>query len=159
MSGLSGTSVWRPQSRYTVSRIECRIKFPQNQRCRAKISLHPPKSRGCTFSPDPPSHFPCLICSRQGPGGGPCRGRLLEGIAALLGSENGSRYKGGVAATVTPIALHCATKRLETNCPRAYPLTRNYYKNNSLRIIFRNFEGISCSRNVQERKTFSRNYA
>ena len=22
--GLSGTSVWRPQSRYTVSRIECR---------------------------------------------------------------------------------------------------------------------------------------
>ena len=27
----------------------------------------------------------------------------------LLGSENGSRYKGGVAATVTPIALLCAT--------------------------------------------------
>ena len=26
-TGLSGTSVWRPQSRYTVSRIECRIKF------------------------------------------------------------------------------------------------------------------------------------
>ena len=26
----SGTSVWRPQSCYTVSRIECRIKFPQN---------------------------------------------------------------------------------------------------------------------------------
>ena len=34
-------------------------------------------------------------------------------------------------------------------------LTRNYYENNSLRIIFRNFRGILSSRNVQERKTFS----
>ena len=39
----------RPQSRYTVSRIECRIKFPQNQGCRTKIALHPPKSRCRTF--------------------------------------------------------------------------------------------------------------
>ena len=29
-----------------MSRIECRIKFPQNQRCRAKIALHPPKIGG-----------------------------------------------------------------------------------------------------------------
>ena len=35
----------------------------------------------------------------------------MEGIAALLGSENGSRYRG-VAATVTPVALLCATKLL-----------------------------------------------
>ena len=34
----------------------------------------------------------------------------MEGIAALLGSENGSRYRGAVAATGTPIALLCATK-------------------------------------------------
>ena len=30
-----------PQSRYTVSRRERRVKLPQNQRCRAKIALHP----------------------------------------------------------------------------------------------------------------------
>ena len=92
-SSLSGTSVWRPQSRYTVSRIECRIKFPQNQRCRAKIALHPPQSRCNTFLRTPPSHF-ALICSRQGAKGGGYRGGLVEGTAALLGSENGSRYRG-----------------------------------------------------------------
>ena len=36
----------------------------------------------------------------------------------------------------------------------AYPLTRNYYENNSLRIAFRNFWVILCSENLQERKTF-----
>ena len=76
---------------YTVSRIECRITFPQNQRCRAKIALHHPKSRCHTFLPDPLSHFP-LIRSRQGAKGG-CRGGLVEGIAPLLGSENGSRHR------------------------------------------------------------------
>ena len=40
------------------------------------------------------------------------------------------------------------------HCDRNYPLTRNYYENNSLRIIFCNFWGVLCSRNVQERKTF-----
>ena len=40
----------------------------------------------------PPSHFP-LIRSRQGAKGG-CCGWLAEGIAALLGSENGWRYRG-----------------------------------------------------------------
>ena len=34
-----------------------------------------------------------------------------------------------------------------------YPLTRNCYENNTLRIIFRNIRDILCSRNVQERKT------
>ena len=41
-----------------------------------------------------------------------------------------------------------------------HPLTRNYYENNSLRIIFRNnFEAILYPRNLRERRTFSRNYA
>ena len=62
---LSGTSVWRSQSRYTMSRVECRIKFPLNQRRRAKIALHLPKSRCCTFLRTPLSHSP-LIRSRQG---------------------------------------------------------------------------------------------
>ena len=35
-----------------------------------------------------------------------------------------------------------------------YPLTRKYYENNSLRIIYRNYWGILSSRNVQEKKTF-----
>ena len=90
--------MWRPQSRYTVSRIECRIKFLQNQRCRAKIALHPPKSSCRTF-----------LCQGEGEW---CCGGLVGGITALLGSEDGSHYRGGVAATVTPVAPHCATKPL-----------------------------------------------
>ena len=75
-------------NRYTVSRIECRIEFPQNQRCRAKIALHPPKSRCRTFLRTPLSHFPLILPAGRG------RGGLVEGIAALLGSENGSRSRG-----------------------------------------------------------------
>ena len=84
---LSGTSVWRPQSRYTVLRTECRTKFPQNRRCRAKIALHPPKSRFRTFLRTPLSHFP-LIPSREG------ARRAGGGYRGTLGSENGSRYRG-----------------------------------------------------------------
>ena len=103
--GLSGTSVWRPQSCYTVSRIECRIKFLQNQRCHAKIALHPPKSRCRTFLQTPLSHFP-LICSRQGAqqAGGGYRG--------TFGFRKRIALQGGIAATVTPVALLCATKFL-----------------------------------------------
>ena len=75
------------QSRYTVSRIECRIKFPQNQRCHAKIALHPPKSRCRAFLWTPLSHFP-LIRSRQG------ARRAGGGYRGTSGAENGSRYRG-----------------------------------------------------------------
>ena len=102
---LSGTSVWRPQSRYTVSRIECRIKFPQNQRCRAKIALHPPKSGCRTFLRTPLSHF-LLIRSRQG------ARRAGGGYRGTFGFRKRIALRGGVAATVTPVALHCATKCL-----------------------------------------------
>ena len=37
---------------------------------------------------------------------------------------------------------------------RQYPLTRNYYENNSPRITFRNFRGKLRSQNLRERKTF-----
>ena len=100
---LSGTSVWRPQSRYTVSHIECRIKFPQNQRCRAKIALHPPKSRCRTFLRTPLSHFP-LIRSRQGVQ------RAGGGYRGTFGFRKRIALQGGIAATVTPVALLCATK-------------------------------------------------
>ena len=57
------------------------------QRCRPTIALHPPKSRSRTFLRTPP------VAAGRGPRGG-CRGGLVEGIAALLGSEKGSRYRG-----------------------------------------------------------------
>ena len=88
---LSGTSVWRPQSRYTVSRIECRIKFPQSQRCRTKIALHPPKSCAAPFSGPPCRTFLSFAAGRVQGG---CRSGLEEGIAVLSGSEKGSRYRG-----------------------------------------------------------------
>ena len=100
---LSGTSVWRPQSRYTVSRIECRIKFPQNQRCRAKLALNPPKSRCRTFIQTPLSHLP-LVRSRQG------ARRAGGGYRGTFGFRKRIALQGGVAATVTPVALLCATK-------------------------------------------------
>ena len=37
----------------------------------------------------------------------------------------------------------------------SYPLTRNYYENSPLRIIFRNFEAILYPQNLRERRTFS----
>ena len=45
------------------------------------------------------------------------------------------------------------------HCIQDYLLTRNYCENNPLRIIFRNFRGNLHSRNLQERKAFSQNYA
>ena len=101
--GLRGTSVWRPQLRYTVSRIECRIKFPQNQRCRAKIALQPPNQGVAPFS-GPPCRTFLSFAAGRGCGG------LVEGIAAFLGSEKRIALQGGIAATVTPVALLCATK-------------------------------------------------
>ena len=47
--------MWRPQSRYNrLSHIECRIKFPQNQRCRAKLRYTPRKIKVSHLSPEPP---------------------------------------------------------------------------------------------------------
>ena len=115
MEDLSGTSVWRPQSRYTVSRIECRIKFPQNQRCRAKIALHPPKSRCRTFLRTPLSHFPLIRC-RQG------ARRAGGGYRGTFGFRKRIALQGGIAATVTPVALLCATKwRIRPSLRPSYP--------------------------------------
>ena len=89
----------------------------KKQRCRAKIALHTPKSRCRTLFRPALSHFPlkAFIRSRQGAKGG-CRGGSVEGIAALWGSENGSRYRaeGGVASTVTPVQLRSRNTRKRT---------------------------------------------
>ena len=96
---LSGTSVWRPQSRYTVSRIECRITFPQNQRCRAKIALHPPPIKVSHLSPDPSVALSSLAAGR-GPRGGVSR-RAGGGYRGTFGFRKRIALQGGVAATVT----------------------------------------------------------
>ena len=109
-SRLSGTSVWRPQSRYTVSRTECRIKFPQHQRCRAKIALHPSKSRCPTFLWTPLSHALSYDAAGRGPRGG--ARRAGGGYRGTFGFRKRIALQGGVAATVIPVALLCATKPL-----------------------------------------------
>ena len=55
--------------------------------------------------------------------------------------------------------LACPYDGKEIHHVMMYPLTRNYYENNSMRIIFRNFEAILYPQNLRERRTFSRNYA
>ena len=69
---LSGTSVWRTQSRYTVSRIECRIKFPP------QLRDTPPNQGVAPFSGrPPPPRRTFLSDSKQAGGrgaGGLCRG-------------------------------------------------------------------------------------
>ena len=95
--------------RYTVSRIECRIKLSQNQRCRAKIPLRPPSRQGVApFSGPPPSHFPVSFAAGRGPGGG--SRRAGGGYRGTFGFRKRIALRGGVAATVTPVALLCATK-------------------------------------------------
>ena len=101
---LSGTSVSRPQSRYTVSRIECRIKFPQNQRCRAKIALHP---RVAPFSGPPCRTFLSFAAGRGPRGVSRWAG---GGYRSTFGFRKRIALQGGVATTVTPIALLCADK-------------------------------------------------
>ena len=82
---------------YPLSRYTCRatrvaadfLDFRALCRCSTGVALHPLK---ILVSASPPS---------PGPGG----------VAPKFGSEKVSRYKGGVAAAVAGVALHCATKR------------------------------------------------
>ena len=100
--------MWRPQSLYTVSRIECRIKFQQNQRCRA-------------FLRTPLSHSP-LSAAGRGCGG------LVEGIAALLGSENGSRYRG-VSQLQSHQSRYSVQLRTRFAAPPPFQYCSDYHRN------------------------------
>ena len=54
----------------------------------APKSRYTPQIKVSHLSPDPLVGVSCLIHSRQGVGGGGvCRGGLVEGVAALLGSQ------------------------------------------------------------------------
>ena len=70
----------------------------------------PPQIKVSHLSPDPPVALSCLIRSRQGTKGG-CRGGLVEGIAAPLGSENGSRYRG-----VSQLQSHQSRYSVQLSC-------------------------------------------
>ena len=90
---LSGTSVWRPQSRYTVSRIECRIKFPQNQRCCAKSRYTPPNEGVAPFSGPPCRTFLSLAAGRGAKGG--VSRRAGGGYRGTFGFRKRDRAAGG----------------------------------------------------------------
>ena len=95
------------------------------------------------------------------------RKSIREGASSLFGRgperpKNVSCSRATQTCTSATLGLPWS-KRLFWDSPalarKDYPLTRNYYENNSLRIIFRNFRGNLHSQNLQERKTFSSNYA
>ena len=99
---LSGTSVWRPPIALHSVAHRVSQQILQNQRCRAKIALHPPKSRCRTFLWTPPSHFP-LIRSRQGAkradGGYRENGLCYRGVSRL--QSHRSRYSVQLSTTIT----------------------------------------------------------
>ena len=68
-------------------------------------------------------------------------------IPPYIGGQRQPKHGSHTGQGATPIRIF------------RYPLTRDYCKNNSLRIIFRNFRRNLHSQTLQERKTFSRNYA
>ena len=75
----------------------------ESEMSRQNRATPPPKSRCRTFLRAPLSHFP-LIRSSQGvrwAGGGYC---------GTFGFQKRIALQGGAAATVTPVALLCATK-------------------------------------------------
>ena len=96
-SDLSGTPLLWPLSRYTVSRTV-------SQQIPAILEM----SRGCrATSPIPTKKRPCrtYLATPMSL----CRGKsLLQKRIAFF---------GGVAATLTPMALHCATKSLTLEVP------------------------------------------
>ena len=81
----------------------CRLAVSENQRCRTKIALHPPQIKVSHLSPDPP----VALSSRSqqaGAKGGVSR-QAGRGYRGTFGFRKLIALQGGVAATVTPVAL------------------------------------------------------
>ena len=79
-----------------------------------------------------------------------------SGTSKARNKGNGT-WRSLVFSPVSAFVPFCTDKKGKGKA--IYPLTRNYYENNSLRIIFRNFEAILYPQNLRETRTFSRNYA
>ena len=60
----------------------------------APNSCYSPPNQGVAPFSGPPCRTFLSFAAGKGPRGGVAAGGLVEGIAALLGSENGSRYRG-----------------------------------------------------------------
>ena len=96
---LGGTQVLWPQSSYTVLRTQCRSRFPQFQRCRRNVAVHPlpQKTVSHLFS-----HPPVAIAfgvfwrvkNRHKIGGWRCRTGSARGVAGKSPSNNRSHYTG-----------------------------------------------------------------
>ena len=70
----------------------------------------PPNQGVAPFSGPRPSHFPVSFAAARGSGrGGVCRGGLVE-VSRRFWVPERIALQGGVAATVTQVALLCATK-------------------------------------------------
>ena len=96
-----------PIALHSVAHIECRIKFLQNERCRAKIALHPPQIKVSCLFPDCSTFL--SFAAGRGQEGGVSR-QAGRGYRGTLGFRKQIALQAGVAATVTPVALLCATK-------------------------------------------------
>ena len=98
-------------------RIECRIKLPQNQRCRAT----PPQLKVSHLSPDPPVALSSR--SQQAGGQGGVSRRAGGGYRGTFGFRKRIALQGGVAATVTPLSYNhtsCYSVQLSLDSRQRY---------------------------------------
>ena len=102
---LSGTSVWRPQ--IALHSVAHRVwhQIPAESEMLRQNRATPPQIKVSHLSLDPPVALSSHLQQPWSQGG--CRGGPVEGIAALLGSENGSRYRGCHSYSHTRRATLC----------------------------------------------------
>ena len=103
---LSVTFVWRPQSRYTMSH---QIPGESEMSRQNRATPPPPPNQGIAPFSGPPCRTFLSFAAGRGPRGGGSR-RASGGYRGTFGFRKRIMLQGGVAATVTPIALLCATK-------------------------------------------------
>ena len=108
---LSGTSVWRPQSRYTVSH-----RIPAESEMSRQNRATPPQIKVSHLSPDPP-----VALSSHSQQAGVAAVWWRASRHSLLGSENGSRYRG-----VSQLQSHQSRYSVQlSSCP-SERLTSNF---------------------------------
>ena len=104
-SDLGGISVWRPQSRHTMSRID-RVshQIPAESEMSRQNRATPHQIKVSHLS----LHPRVAHSSHSQQAGG--QGRVSR-RAGTFGFQKRIALQGGVAATVTPVALFCATDK------------------------------------------------
>ena len=97
-----------PSMRYTMSRHRVSHHIPAESEMLRPNCATPPKSRCCTFLRTPPVALSSR--SQQAGGQGGVSRRAGGGYRGTFGFRKRIALQEGVAATVTPVALLCATK-------------------------------------------------